>query len=395
MVATLVLSTILAIHMSILFVSAANCNGSSVPGLVPLSDLGNKTYLGIEGGLYPNASNSMPSSHLDAGLKLAQRVVPLDKNGNPSSTGKVVLVSIGMSNTLIETNGLISLAKSDTSLNPSLVIVNGAEGGEDAHSIVTNPGPYWTYVDSQLSNNSVTPQQVGAAWLKEANASPTGSQITYAQTLSGQLITILQMMLQKFPNLKLVYISSRTYAGYASTTLNPEPYAYTSGFSVRWTIQAQLNGTSSMNFNASQGLAVAPWVSWGPYLWANGLVARSDGLTWICSDFQSDGTHPSIPQGQMKVANMLLGFFKSDPTTRSWFTTGVSSVGGTAAPIGKLFLITIYAGLALAVATTSAMAIFVTRHAKRKKSDCAPYTQHFYDRGLRLAAGNSLKSRKP
>lgn len=147
-----------------------------------------------------------------------------------------MLVSVGMSNTLIETNGLISLAASYQNLNPSLVIVNGAEGGEDAHTLISNPGPYWTYVNNQLNASKVTAQQVEAAWLKEADASPTGSQITYAEVLSGQLITILQMMLQNFPNLKLVHLSSRIYAGYASTTLNPEPYAYTSGFAVRWTI---------------------------------------------------------------------------------------------------------------------------------------------------------------
>lgn len=322
----LAVSTLLFIHVSIHPASASNCNGTSVPGLVPLNDMGNNTYQGLQGGLYPNASNSMPVSHLDAGLQRARQIVPLDKTGSPSQMGKIVLVSVGMSNTLIETNGLITLAKSDSSLNPSLVIVNGAEGGEDAHSIVTNPGPYWSFVDSKLANASVTPQQVEAAWLKEADANPAGSQVTYAETLSGQLITILQMMLQNFPNLKLVYLSSRIYAGYASSTLNPEPYAYTSGFSVRWTIQAQLNGTSSMNFNASRGPVLAPWIAWGPYLWANGLIPRSDGLTWVCSDFQSDGTHPSIPQGQMKVGNMLLSFFKSDPTTLSWFTTGVSGV---------------------------------------------------------------------
>jgi hypothetical protein len=292
--------------------------------------MGNNTYLGVPGGLYPDSTNTMPQSHLDAGLALAKQITPLNKTGSASPKGKIVLVSVGMSNTLIETNGLISLAGSDKNLNPSLVIVNGAEGGEDARTLVSNPGPYWTYVANQLAASNVTAQQVQAAWLKEADASPTGSQITYAETLSGQLITILQMMLQNFPNLKLVYLSRRIYAGYASSKLNPEPYAYTSGFAVRWTIQAQLNGTSSMNFNASSGPVRTPWVAWGPYMWANGLTPRSDGLTWVCSDFQSDGTHPSMPQGQMKVGNMLLDFFSTDQTTKTWFLSSTTSgnIGG-------------------------------------------------------------------
>jgi hypothetical protein len=298
-----------------------------------LNDLGTGNYQGYEGGLYPNGTNAMPVSHLNAGLNIANQVKPLDKTGAPSSTGKIVLVSIGMSNTVIETNGLISLAKNSTGLNRQIVIVNGAESGEDANLLLANPSAYWTYVNNQLSSTNVTAQQVEAAWLKEADANPSGSQITYAETLSGQLINILQMMLQNFPNLKLAYISSRIYAGYASSMLNPEPYAYTSGFSVKWTIQAQLNGTSSMNYDPSQGPVKVPWVAWAPYMWANGLIARSDGVTWSCTDFQSDGTHPSQPQGQMKVGNILLQFFKTDPTTKTWFTsnnsTSTGSIGGT------------------------------------------------------------------
>ena len=316
--------------------AAANCNGTSVPGLTPLNDLGNGTYRGYRGGLYTNGTNKDPQAHLSDGLTLASQVTPLNSTGSPSSMGKIVLVSVGMSNTNIETQGLVQLAKNDSSLNPKLVIVNGAQGGEDAHAIVTNPAPYWSYVNTQLSNAGVTSKQVEAAWLKEADASPSGSNITYAATLSSQLTTILQMMLQQFPNLKLTYLSGRTYAGYASSTLNPEPYAYTSGFSVKWTVEEQINGTSSLKYRSSVGPVQTSWIAWGPFLWANGLVARSDGLTWVCSDFQSDGTHPSTPQGELKVGNMLLNFFKTDQTASPWFSNSkaVQNVVATGSRFG-------------------------------------------------------------
>lgn len=67
----------------------------------------------------------------------------------------------------------------------------------------------------------------------------------------------------------------------------------------------------------------APWMAWGPYLWADGMTPRSDGLTYACSDFNSsDGTHPAPGGAQNKVAQLLLDFFKSDSTAKPWFTAG-------------------------------------------------------------------------
>jgi hypothetical protein len=103
-------------------------------------------------------------------------------------------------------------------------------------------------------------------------------------------------------------LSSRIYAGYAETPLNPEPHAYESAFAVRRVIAAQIAG---------QGPA-RPWLAWGPYLWADGVKGRQDGLTWRREDLAPDGTHPSL-SGREKVARLLLEFFRSDPAARSWF----------------------------------------------------------------------------
>ena len=42
---------------------------------------------------------------------------------------------------------------------------------------------------------------------------------------------------QKWPNVRIAYVSSRIYAGYANTGLNPEPYAYEGAFAMRWVIE--------------------------------------------------------------------------------------------------------------------------------------------------------------
>jgi hypothetical protein len=120
---------------------------------------------------------------------------------------------------------------------------------------------------------------------------------------------------ERYPNLKLIYLSSRTYGGHATTALNPEPYAYESGFSVQWLIQSQIKGEDKELSNPA-----APVLLWGPYLWTDGVKGRAqDKLVWNKEDTRQDGTHPSA-SGQQKIADQLLEFFKSDASAKPWFT---------------------------------------------------------------------------
>ncbi len=122
----------------------------------------------------------------------------------------------------------------------------------------------------------------------------------------------------RYPNLRIAYLSSRIYAGYAVTPLNPEPYAYETAFAVKWLIADQIAGKPELNFDSRRGNIRSPWLAWGPYLWTDGVKGRKDGLVWRREDLGEDGTHPS-PSGRAKVARMLLDFLKSDPTARAWF----------------------------------------------------------------------------
>src|SRR5262249_54984531 len=140
----------------------------------------------------------------------------------------------------------------------------------------------------------------------------------YAKKLEGELEAIVQSLPGRFPNLKLVYLSSRTYGGFAKSLLNPDPYAYESGFSVKWLIEKQIQGDPALNFDPTTGAVKAPWLSWGPYLWANGTTKRVDGFSWDPSDFGPDGTHHASG-GVDKLGRQLTEFFRTDSTTRSWF----------------------------------------------------------------------------
>ena len=299
------------------------------------------TYRGFRGGLYPNGSNSIPTTHASAGSSRAKNIRPLDVNGNPAATGKYVLLSVGMSNTAQEfcggdmTTGCASetfmgQAASDPQVNKSaLVIVNGAQGGRDATNWTSASMPTFDEADKRLASLGLTPKQVQVVWLKQADAGPTKSlpdANADAFALENRLGQIVRAIKVRYPNTQQVFVTSRTYAGYATSTLNPEPYAYESGFAVKWLIQAQIDqmerGTivdtraGDLNYNSA-----APWIAWGPYPWAAGMTPRSDGLTWDRTDFGSDGTHPST-SGRAKVGALLLNFFKSSAVTKCWFVQG-------------------------------------------------------------------------
>jgi hypothetical protein len=292
--------------------------------LQPLPDLGTEKYQGFEGGLYPGGKNDRPKDHEAAGVALAKQVRPLGPDGKPAAGGKVVLLSVGMSNTTQEFSAFKRLADPDPDKNPGLAIVDGAQGGMTAARIKdpndnASGTKFWEVVDQRLKIAGATREQVQVAWIKQADAGPNQGFPGYARTLRDELRQVVRAMRTRFPNLKIVYLSSRTYAGFARTMLNPEPYAYESGFSVKWLIEEQLRGDKELNFDPVKGAVAAPWVSWGPYLWANGPAKTPDGLSYEEADFAADGTHPSA-SGQRKVAAQLLKFFKTDPTARVWFT---------------------------------------------------------------------------
>lgn len=305
-----------------------------------LSDPGSWTYLGFPGGQYPDGT-TMPPAHRQAGLARALAVGPLAPDGSPSPTGRIVLLSIGMSNTTQEfcnpspagqcnSGTFVSQALADPAVQKTtLAMVDGARGGQTAGTWDSPADPNYDQVrDSRLAPAGVTERQVQAVWVKVANAGPTVSLPAAeadAYTLVGQLGGIARALKVRYPNVKLVFISNRIYGGYASTTLNPEPYAYESGFAVKWVIGAQIAQMAGGGMDARAGdlsyNGPAPWLGWGPDLWANGMTPRADGLTWAREELGSDGTHPSA-LGVQKVGRLLLDFFKQSPHTRCWFVAG-------------------------------------------------------------------------
>ena len=284
---------------------AAQVDPRDSTGLFPLTDLGKGTYKGQQGGLYPGGANTPPKAHQAEGLKRAREIARRE------TSGKVALISIGMSNTTMEFSTFVKAA-ADSAIHPNLAIVDCAQSGRGADVTSKSDAPFWQVCLDRLQAAGVEPGQVAVAWVKQAYARPTEPFPAEPKKMQGYLAATVRNLHDKFPNLRIIYCSSRIYAGYANTDLNPEPHAYEGAFAVKWLIAAQIAGDKELSYDR------APWLAWGPYLWADGVKPRSDRLTWVRSELGNDGTHPS-PAGREKVTKMLLEFFKTDPSARPWF----------------------------------------------------------------------------
>ncbi|MBS0208512.1 MAG: hypothetical protein JSS27_06110 [Planctomycetes bacterium] len=321
-------------------------NGNAPPakestGMTPLTELGSNQYKGQDGGLYGGGRNEPTSEHCAMIDQQLKQIQPLNAQGEPAADGKIVLVSIGMSNTTQEFSAFMRAAADDPKKSKQVVLVDGAQGGRVAsvwaRGAVGVPAGIrppqgvdpWPVLDQRLQSAGVSPNQVQAAWIKHAQANPAaqGDFPKHAEELTENITLTIERLKQRFPNLRMAYLSSRIYAGYASTQLNPEPYAYESAFADRWVIQNQAKGDVRLNCDPAKGTVVAPAVVWGPYLWGDGVKPRSgDKLVWLREDLAGDGTHPS-QSGQAKVAGLLLNFMQTNPLASGWYLARGASSG--------------------------------------------------------------------
>lgn len=321
-------------------VGRSGCQALASTGITPISDLGCGTYKGLQGGLFPLGADVAPEQHALDGRNAASAIVPRLADGTrDGANGKIGFASIGMSNTEMEFSWLRTLMRTTPGLNSRVEVVNGAQGTRTAEQWADPDSVVWTVLNDRLAAAGLTNHQVQAVWIKLANGDPArfGAFPQHAFVLEGHLALVLRIAKARYPNLAVAYLSSRTRAYTAvDRSLNPEPYAYESGFAAKWLIEEQIAGNPILRFQGAG--APVPWITWGPYLWADGVTPRDDGFTWACSDVSSDFVHPSFA-GQEKVAGELLFFLQHEPTARRWFLQprqgcgllGIEPVGALAA----------------------------------------------------------------
>ncbi len=323
-------------------------------GLIAITDIA-EPYKGEDGGLYGAGKNDPPAAHRAAHRKASQKIRPLDAEGAPASDGKIGLITIGFSNTSIESEHFKRTADADRQKSPNVIVVNGSQGGRSAvmwawdgadilpaaeqarldkqmdllgmpkanrKNTVGTSKDTWPTLANRIEAAGLSAKQVQVCWLKhvEANPKPLGEFPAHARALQADISAILNIAKVHYPNLQIVYLSSRTFGGWSGRSSgSPEPYAYESGFGTRWVLQSQIQGDAQLNYDPARGEVKSPLVMWGPYLWAQGDTPRKvDGLTWTQSDVRADQLHPN-EAGSQKTTRLLLDFFKTNEGTAPWF----------------------------------------------------------------------------
>ena len=313
-------------------VAQLNCANDST-GLIPIQDLGVGYYAGTyQGGLYPGGSNVPPNGHLKKGLNIIKKLKPLDTLGLVNyETGKVVLAGFGASTVGGPFNHMIQLVNDDITLNPCLQIVNAANGSDGLEALTVDNSDYWEYIRIyKLAAKGLRPNQVQIGWLMHSSRIDSNSEDTgpYIDSLVMHLKIALQAMQVMYPNLKVVFLSGFPYGGYADSMkvlyhVIAEPASYNHNFATKEVIKDQITGDPSLRY--MEPGKVAPFLAWGPPLWADGEIPNEySGLSWNCElEFAPDGGGYHMTNvGKDKVGEILIDFFKTDTLGKSWYLNG-------------------------------------------------------------------------
>lgn len=313
-----------------------DCDNTST-GKTPITEIGPGFFMGYQGGLYPGGSNTMPVLHAQAGKSIGNSIKPLNEAGAVDfDNGKVVFVAFGASTAGNTFNTFKATVNGTPDIyNPCLKFVNLCLGGKGLESMIPPHNTYlWAYIsDSLMVDADITAEQVQIGWIKTASKDDSIPEFPMqADSLYAKYIPTIQRMKENFPNLKILYMSSHAYGGYAgelsdNADLAGEPAAYYGGFAVKWVIEDQIEGSPELVYGGPA--ANSPWLSWGPYYWADGIIPRvADGLTWVCSDYEPDGGGFHLSEeGKAKEADMLIDFLYANPSSKKWFRNGPKWTG--------------------------------------------------------------------
>ncbi|MEX0891509.1 MAG: hypothetical protein WEB88_05005 [Gemmatimonadota bacterium] len=318
--------------------------GTEPTNLIPLTDLGADRYLEqFQGGLFLGGANSVPSDHAARGTELASAIRPLDVSGQAAANGRIGVLVVGDAlaaqvacnitpGTPCGEGTLLARVAADDDVDHAHVrFVNGARNTSTFQAWTSATGPYYGFLQNTLlPDHGLSAAQIQAAWVHLATTHPVSTLPATdadARLMLAWLPEVLRALKDVFPNLRVAWLTSRVFGGYGTLSARGEPSAYETGFAVKWTIEAQLRQRreGAVVIPEAGDLApdqAAPWITWGPYWWADGTRPRNDGLIWRREHFEQDGVNPSA-EGEARMGLLLFEHLKSSPWARCWLLASV------------------------------------------------------------------------
>jgi len=237
----------------------------------------------------------------------------MQDNGAPKVTavdGVIGVVCVGMSNAFLECGDFIHKWEEGTfgrKINLQVRFVNCAVGGR-ALEYWNNPEldhRLWdACVQRKIPEAGLRPDQIRVIWHKAANMfplddrgavlppypDPRADYFRFHENLS----TFAARVSDKFPSMQAVYVTSRSYGGFASVPERGEPLSYEEGLALNLWLK---------DFPTLNGV----WFGWGPYIWAPDCstgVTNASGVCYVREDYQADGVHPA--QGALDKISWLM-----------------------------------------------------------------------------------------
>lgn len=296
--------------------------------LVPLNVISQGTYQGYIGGLYAEGRNEPWGAYAEALSRVAEQVQPLDREGKPDPQGKIVVAGVGASVCRQIFAELEKQIPTQSGLNPAVVVVNCAAGGQDVNKIADPSQRYWKRAEKALAARGISAPQVQAVWYQSDDLRDQRDDFPgRPQRLKDQFAGQLRLLKQHFPNVRLCYFGARHTTAFmpdkVSKAKHGEPRPYYNGWAVKWLIEEQAAGRADLRFEGED--AVAPLAAWATYFWTDGDKRRTDGYRWTRDDVVADGVHLS-EVGRQRVACELLDFWRNDPFARTWFAAAHEAV---------------------------------------------------------------------
>lgn len=307
---------------------------------VPLNELGIGYFRGHQGGLYPGGLNNPNGMYLEDLKILSNGIQALDSNGQYSTTGQIVFIGVGASNPRTEFQAFQKMADTFRNINRNLRTVNTCIGGQGVQKMNQLSDNYWKQADKMMDSMGLSNLQVQIAWLETENTASADSSFPGGpRSLVSDVRVLLQLMKVKYPNLKICYLSARTYAGWVSggTGRGLEyPRDYYNGWAMKWVIDSAINQVNGYTYKGSSPSIPLPVYS--TYNWTNGNQTRQDGFSMNCdTDFGGDGLHLSAA-GENKIGEQLFNFFSNDINSVKWFIASNStSIESSSSKVCQLY----------------------------------------------------------